>query len=213
MNWKRFLVAMFALLASVVAASQPMWAQATVSSGNIQGTVTDAQGGVVANATVTINNKATGEVINLTTNSSGAYSAGSLIPAIYNVRVEAASFKVLETTVIVQVGQVTVYNARLEVRSSTSVVEVSGEAVQVNTDQAQISGALTTEQIEALPINGRNFLDLAQLEPGVQIQDGGNFVPTKNGFSSISFGGRFGRSARIQVDGIDISDETVRTTQ
>ncbi len=71
---------------------------------------------------------------------------------------------------------------------------------------------LTTQQIENLPINGRNFLDLAQLEPGVQIQDGGNFDPTKNGFSSISFGGRFGRTARIEVDGIDISDETVGTT-
>ncbi len=68
------------------------------------------------------------------------------------------------------------------------------------------------QQIENLPINGRNFLDLAQLEPGVQIQDGGNFDPTKNGFSSISFGGRFGRTARIEVDGIDISDETVGTT-
>jgi Carboxypeptidase regulatory-like domain len=212
MNWKRFFVAMFALLISVVAASQPMWAQATVSSGDIQGTVTDAQGGVVANATVTISNKATGEVTTLTTNSSGTYSSGTLNPATYNVRVQAPSFKVSETTVVVQVGQVSVYNAKLEVGSSSSVVEVSGEAVQVNTDQAQISGTLTTEQIEALPINGRNFLDLAQLEPGVQIQDGGNFDPTKNGFSSISFGGRFGRSARIQVDGVDTSDENVGTT-
>ena len=56
------------------------------------------------------------------------------------------------------------------------------------------------------------FLDLAGLEPGIQIQDGGNFDPTKNGFSSISFGGRFGRTARIELDGIDISDETVGTT-
>jgi carboxypeptidase family protein len=212
MNWKRFVVAMFALLVSVVAASQPMWAQATVSSGNLQGTVTDAQGGVVANATVTITNKATGSVLTLTTNGSGTYSSGTLDPAVYNVRFEAPSFKVTETSVNVQVGQVTVYNVRLEVGSSTSVVEVSGEAVQVNTDQAQIAGTLTTEQIENLPINGRNFLDLAQLEPGVQIQDGGNFDPTKNGFSSISFGGRFGRSARIQVDGVDVSDENVGTT-
>ena len=71
---------------------------------------------------------------------------------------------------------------------------------------------MTSQQIETLPINGRNFLDLAQLEPGVQIQDGGTFDPTKNGFSSISFGGRFGRTARIEVDGLDISDETVGTT-
>src|SRR5262249_20658095 len=69
-----------------------------------------------------------------------------------------------------------------------------------------------SQQIENLPINGRNFLDLAQLEPGVQIQDGQNFDPTKVGYSSISFGGRFGRTARINVDGVDISDETVGTT-
>ena len=61
-------------------------------------------------------------------------------------------------------------------------------------------------------MNGRNFLDLAQLEPGVQIQDGQNFDPTKAGYSSISFGGRFGRTARIEVDGVDVSDETVGTT-
>jgi hypothetical protein len=212
MNWKRFFVVMFALLVSVLVTNRPVWSQATVNSGNIQGTVTDAQGGVVAGATVTISNKDTGAVITLSTSSAGTYSSGTLQPAVYNVRIEAPSFKVLETTVVVQVGQVSVYNARLEVGSSTSVVEVSGESVTVNTDQAQIAGTLTTEQIEALPINGRNFLDLAQLEPGVQIQDGGNFDPTKNGFSSISFGGRFGRSARIQVDGVDTSDENVGTT-
>ena len=82
----------------------------------------------------------------------------------------------------------------------------------MNTEQATVQGVLSPEQIETLPINGRNFLDLAQLEPGVQIQDGGNFDPTKKGFSSISFGGRFGRTARIEVDGVDTSDETVGTT-
>jgi len=84
--------------------------------------------------------------------------------------------------------------------------------VAVNTEQATVQGILTEQQIENLPINGRNFLDLAQLEPGVQIQDGGTFDPTKNGFSSVSFGGRFGRTARIELDGLDISDETVGTT-
>ena len=82
----------------------------------------------------------------------------------------------------------------------------------MNTEQPTVQGVLTSAQIEKLPINGRNFLDLAQLEPGVQIQDGGNFDPTKNGFSSISFGGRYGRTARIELDGIDVSDETVGTT-
>src|SRR5207248_2343482 len=92
------------------------------------------------------------------------------------------------------------------------VIEVQATSVAINTEQPTVQGVLTTEQIENLPFNGRNFLDLAQLEPGVQIQDGGNFDPTKNGFSSVSFGGRYGRTARIELDGIDISDETVGTT-
>jgi hypothetical protein len=89
---------------------------------------------------------------------------------------------------------------------------VQGSAVRVNTEQATVQGVLNAEQIENLPVNGRNFLDLAQLEPGVQIQDGQDFDPTKAGYSSISFGGRFGRTARIEVDGVDVSDETVGTT-
>jgi hypothetical protein len=67
---------------------------------------------------------------------------------------------------------------------------------------------LTGQQIDSLPINGRNFLELAQLEPGVQIQDGGNFDPSKNGFSTISFEGQFGQLVRVEVDGLDVSDET-----
>jgi hypothetical protein len=65
-------------------------------------------------------------------------------------------------------------------------VEVKGSAAQVNTAQATVQGVLNSQQIENLPVNGRNFLDLAQLEPGVQIQDGANFG--KDGYSSISFG-------------------------
>src|SRR5215469_4430223 len=103
-------------------------------------------------------------------------------------------------------------DANLELGSTNIVVSVEGSAIAVNTEQATVQGVLTTQQIENLPLNGRNFLDLAQLEPGVQIQDGANFDPTKNGFSSISFGGRYGRATRIEVDGIDISDETVGTT-
>src|SRR5205814_10317474 len=103
-------------------------------------------------------------------------------------------------------------NVSLEVGSEKTVVAVESSAISLHEEQATVQGVLTSQQIEALPINGRNFLDLAQLEPGVQIQDGANFDPTKNGFSSISFAGHFGRTTRIEVDGVDISDETVGTT-
>ena len=126
--------------------------------------------------------------------------------------VEAGGFKALEQTMSIQVGNITPGTVTLEVGSESAVITVEGTATTVNTEQTTIQGVVTSTQIENLPINGRNFLDLAQLEPGVQIQDGGNFDPTKKGFSSISFGGRFGCTARIEVDGLDISDETVGTT-
>ena len=190
----------------------PAGAQSTVATGSIQGTVTDPNGAVVPGATVTITNKGTGQVNKITTSGSGTYASGALIPGEYEIRVEAKGFKTQVIGATVQVGVITAGNTKLSLGQSTEIVEVTGSAVAVNTEQATVQGVLTTQQIENLPINGRNFLDLAQLEPGVQIQDGGNFDPTKNGFSSVSFGGRFGRTARIEVDGVDISDETVGTT-
>src|SRR5262249_18614955 len=190
----------------------PALAQSTISSGSIQGTVTDPNGAVLPGVAITITNKANGQVAKLTSSSTGTYASGALQPGNYDVRIEAKGFQTEVLTVAVQVGVVTSGDAKLPLGRANEVVEVTGSAVSINTEQATVQGVLSAEQIENLPINGRNFLDLAQLEPGVQIQDGGNFDPTKNGFSSISFGGRFGRTARIEVDGIDISDETVGTT-
>jgi hypothetical protein len=204
----KVLFTMAVLIASCVA----LYAQTTISTGSVQGTVTDQSGALVAGAKVTITNKATSRVINVATTSAGAYTSGALTPGNYVVRVETKGFKTSEAAFTVQVGVTSSGNIKLQVGEATQVVEVQASEVQVNTEQATVQGVLTTQQIENLPINGRNFLDLAQLEPGVQIQDGGNFDPTKNGFSSISFGGRFGRTARIEVDGLDISDETVGTT-
>ncbi len=199
-----------ALIAGMMAPSQA-FAQATISTGSIQGTILDPNGAVVPSAKVTITNRATGQQLTPEVTSSGTYNSGPLQPGDYLVRVEASNFKVIELPVTVQVGVVSSGSLTLQIGSSSTVVTVEGSAITVNTEQATIQGVVTTQQIDRLPINGRNFLDLAQLEPGVQIQDGGNFDPTKKGFSSISFGGRFGRTARVEVDGLDVSDETVGT--
>jgi Carboxypeptidase regulatory-like domain len=188
------------------------YGQATVGSGAIQGTVTDPSGAAVAGAQVTITDRATGQVIRTTTNGAGSYTSGSLVPGNYVVKVEAKGFRTSEKSLVVQVGTTANGSSSLEVGQNSEVVEVSGSAVQTNTEQATVQGVLTGQQMDTLPVNGRNFLDFAQLEPGVQIQEGSTFDPTKNGFSSISFNGRFGRTARIEVDGVDISDETVGTT-
>jgi hypothetical protein len=200
------LVALSALLLCSVA-----FAQTSVSNGSISGTVTDATGAVVPNAKVTMTGP-TGQTVHATTSGAGTYSSGALVPGTYSVRAEAKGFKTTQLKLDVQVNNTVNGNIKLEIGQESTVIEVQGSEVAVNTEQAEVQGVLTASQISNLPVNGRNFLDLAQLEPGVQIQDGENFDPTKVGYSSISFGGRFGRTARINVDGVDVSDETVGTT-
>lgn len=187
-------------------------AQTTIATGSVVGTVTDPSGASVSGARVRIVNTGTNEATELTTNSSGYYNSGALIPGTYRIEATAPGFSTQSQVVTVQVGNTLTSNMHLAVGQSSTTIEVQSSAVQVNTEQAEVQGVLSAQQIQQLPINGRNFLDLAQLEPGVQIQDGQNFDPTKAGYSSISFGGRFGRTARIEVDGVDVSDETVGTT-
>src|ERR1700733_8377869 len=205
------LVSLFALLASLATSSR-VAAQSTIATGSIQGTITDASGAVVPSAKITITNQDTGQALAVNTNASGAYNSGPVVPGNYTVRGEAKGFKTTEQRVVVRVGEISGVSFALSVGEASTVVEVAEQAVAVNTEQPSVQGVLNKDQIENLPVNGRNFLDLAQLEPGVQIQDGADFDPTKVGFSSISVGGRFGRTARIEVDGVDVSDETVGTT-
>ncbi|HEY6763242.1 MAG TPA: carboxypeptidase regulatory-like domain-containing protein [Candidatus Sulfotelmatobacter sp.] len=204
------LLALFSLFAMLL--SIPAFAQTSVAQGSIQGSVTDPSGAVIGGAKVIISNKATGQVSTTTTSSSGAYNSGGLIPGDYVVRVEARGFKTSQLPVTVQVTVTASGNIKLEVGQESTVVEVQGASVAVNTEQATVQGVLTGEQIDNLPVNGRNFLDLAQLEPGVQMQDGTSFDPTKAGYTSVSINGVFGRTPRIEVDGLDVSDETVGTT-
>ena len=206
------MVSLSAAITFVLLAVTMMVAQTTVGTGSIVGTVTDSSGAVVNGAKVVITGLSTGQLINLTTNASGSYNSGPLTPGGYKVEVALKGFKSVQESLTVQVGNTATANVSLQIGQESQVIEVQGSTLQVNTEQAEVQGVLTASQIENLPVNGRNFLDLAQLEPGVQIQDGQNFDPTKAGYSSISFGGRFGRTARINVDGVDISDETVGTT-
>ena len=199
-----------ALLLMFVSLDQIALAQTTVGTGSVVGTVSDPSGAVISGAKVTITNLATGQVISFTTNSSGVFTSSALIPGDYKTAVSANGFRSAEAVIAVLVGNTITVNVNLRIGNAKEVFDVKDAALQVNTAQAAVQGVLNGRQIENLPVSGRNFLDLAQLEPGVQIQDGTNFG--KDGFSSISFGGRFGRTARIEVDGIDVSDETLGST-
>ncbi len=190
----------------------PQTAPAQTASGSIIGTIADSTGAVVPGAVVTVQSVSTGTTQTRTTTASGTYSIVALDPGDYSVKVESAGFQGIHAIVHIFVGRTLNGDFSLQPQQAKTEVLVQADVNEVNTVQATIQDATTAKEIEVLPLNGRNFLDLAQLSPGVQIQDGGNFDPTKNGFTGISIQGRSGRSTRIEVDGVDISDETVGTT-
>src|SRR5215469_14209652 len=200
------------VVVAVVVLAISAFSQTTVSTGGIQGTVTDPSGALISGAKVSLSNVTTGELASVNTNSAGAYTFAFLKPGDFVVTVEAKGFKTTRMSLVVKVDTTANGGAKLVIGNASESVDVLASDLQVNTTQAIVQGVLTSGQIADLPINGRNFLDLAQLEPGIQMQDGTNFDPTKGGYSSISFDGRFGRTARIEVDGADVSDETVGTT-
>lgn len=195
-----------------VSGGQSSSAQATLATGGIVGVVSDPSGAIIVGARINITNLATGQLVEVTTNSGGSFQSGALIPGDYKAVVSANSFGSVKADVSVLVGNLSTLNVKLQPGQGKEVIEVQGSETKVNTQQPTVQGVLNADQVANLPVNGRNFLDLAQLEPGVQIQDAANFNLGKDGFSSISFGGRFGRSTRIEVDGVDISDELLGST-
>jgi hypothetical protein len=182
--------------------------------GALEGTVSDQNGALVQGAAVTLQSVSTGVETKATSDDRGRFTFQNLEAGVYSITVEKTGFrKSVTTAVSVKVGSVTPLSVALEVGDAKEVVEVVAIAdATVDTTRPTVDGVVTPKQIENLPLNGRNFLDLAQQEPGVQVRDGGDFDPTKNQMVGVSMGGRSGRSTRIQVDGVDITDETVGTT-
>jgi len=145
--------------------SVPLHAQ--VAGASLNGTITDAQGGAVANAKVSAKNGATGITTETTTNSSGAYNLVNLQPAAYDVSVEATGFNTSTTKVTLTVGAQQELSLALKVGEMSQLVEVTGAAPVIETENATLSGNVQSAQIVELPLNGRDWASLATLEPGV----------------------------------------------
>ncbi|MDX6711438.1 MAG: hypothetical protein QOH96_2454, partial [Blastocatellia bacterium] len=117
------------------------------------------------------------------------------------------------TDVRVEVGRIVPQDVKLEVGGAAEEVNVIGTAeAQVDRIDNTVAGVVNTRQIQNLPLNGRNFLDLAQLQPGTERVDGGSFDPTKANYTGVSIAGQAGRSTQITVDGGSVVDNIVGTT-
>src|SRR5436190_5854462 len=212
-RYKRLLVSTVSL-ALVVMSLAPLSLAAQEPTGGIEGTVTDPQGAVVQNAVVTIRNIGTNALRTVNGGDDGHYKAPSLPPGVYEVKVTAQGFKSqLATGVNVQVGRTTPLDVKLEIGGSAETVTVTaGGEAQIDRSDYTVSGVVGTVQINNLPLNGRNFLDLARLQPGADTVDGGSFDPTKANYTGVSIAGQAGRSTQITVDGASVVDNVVGTT-
>ena len=199
---------MFALVALPIS---PWLMAQTVGTGSIVGTVTDAQQKALSGAAVSITNKTTAAVIHVATSPAGIYSSGPIQPGEYVISIEIKGFNPERLPLAVHVGNTTRGDVTMRVGTEKAQLEVA-VGTAVNVEQATVQSVVDGNQMEKLPIGGRNPLDLAQLESGVQLQDGGVLSASKNGLSSVSTLSRYGRGVRTEVDGVDVSEETAGST-
>ncbi len=142
---------------------------------SIRGTVTDPTGDPVAKAGVTVLNAETGLARSATTNAAGIYSVPNLPVGTYLVTVEVEGFQtVLIQNVVLTVGVTRQVDAQLEVGELAEEITVTSSSVIVETIGGEVAGLITGEQVRELPLNGRNFLQLTQLMPGVSAPEGFN---------------------------------------
>ena len=197
------------VLALVVLLSIAVYAQLPTST--LNGTVSDQQGAAVVGAKVSITSQGTGAVRETTTDAAGFYSISNLLPADYTVRIEAPKFATAEVkNVRLEVGRTSTIDVKLSIAKVGQIVEVSGAEVVVNITQSEVQGVVESAEMQSLPLNGRNFLELAFLIPGNRPAP--RFDPTKTVTLEVSSAGAYGRGGNIIVDGADNNDEVVGGT-
>ena len=135
---------------------------------SISGTVTDPSGAVLPRTTVTATNMETGVSTAQTTNAQGFYSFPSLALGTYSVKVQQTGFKVYtQTGLVLDVNSEIVVDVKLQVGASTDVVEVTSDALHVDTQTTQMGEVITGKEMTAVPLVSRSYTDLLALQPGV----------------------------------------------
>ena len=152
---------------------------AQINTGRILGTITDQSGGVIAGATVVVTNVDTNVARNLVTDSSGEYVAPNLNAGKYSVKASSPGFQAFErTNVALEVGQEARVDCQLTPGQVTQTVQVTENALQLDTTSAVVSGNVGGDTIADLPMKARNFQDLLSLRPGVVQTPGGGTLTT-----------------------------------
>src|SRR5256714_7208752 len=171
-------------------------AHAQVAGGTISGTVIDGTGRVVTDVKITITNVATGVTRQVTTNEEGVYSAPNLLPGTYEAKFSVQGFKTDKRSGIeLTVGASVVLDLTMSIGGVHETVEVHSEVPAVQLATSDISAVVNSTTVRELPLNGRSWTDLAQLQPGV------NAIHTQPDFAAGTDRGKRGFGQQLTISG------------
>ncbi len=194
----------------LLASTTKVFGQAS-STGTIIGRVSDASGASIPGASVTVTNTATGTARTFRSNSSGDYAAPELQPGPYKVTVEAPGFGTQVSNLTVVVAQEARVDSQLKLGGAVETIEVNTSGAQLDTDTASVSQLVSQKQVEQLPLNGRNFLNLLFIGAGA-VQTVGEQGQMRSGEgNAISINGARPESNNYTLDGMVNTDTALNT--
>lgn len=201
-----------ALLALAVHAA----ALAQVTTGDIVGRVADESGGVLPGATITVENVATGDVRTTIAGETGDYLVTLLPIGNYLVRIELQGFRTQESKVALRSGERPRVDGRLVIGTVAETVEVTAETPLLQTESATVSTLVTENEVQDLPVNGRNFIRLIQLVPGANegapnALGSGTRPDDRRQTSSVSINGAGDNRNNMLIDGMDNNERAIGT--
>lgn len=208
------------LLVLLSAAATSGWSQ--TDSARLQGTITDTQGGVVAGAIITVTNMGTGRAVSVSSNAAGDYSVPALPAGRYRVEVRLEKFKTVSQEITLQVSQIAPVSFQLQPGEITTTIQVNSDVPLLESTSSDISDVVVGRQVTELPLNGRNFTQLATLVPGVTrgVIDGdasggrGNaetFRYSNVGGAALAVNGLRPQANNFILDGVDNNESLVNT--
>lgn len=191
--------------------------RAQQTTADVIGTVQDGSGAIIAGATVTITNLQTNELLSTVTTSSGDYVFNLLKPGRYSISIAQRGYETFKVQAFaILAGDRAREDAHLTVGSTTQTVVVEAGSPALHTDTSELASTITDKAVQDLPLNGRNFINLAQLVPGANegsnnALSSGNRPDDRRQTSSISVNGQTDSINQEMIDGMDNNERIIGT--
>jgi hypothetical protein len=199
-------------------------AAAQTDTARLIGTISDSSGAVIPNASVTVTNVGTGRAVTTQTSGSGEYTVNALPAGNYHIEVKQPNFKTSTADFTLEVSQVKEISLKLETGATGTTVDVTGDVPLVDTATSNMGEVIQGREVTELPLNGRNFTQLALLTPGVtrgaygdEASGGGSgtnsetFRNSETGGAALSANGLRPQADNFLLDGVDNNDALVNT--